>query len=146
MLLARRSVKCYRTVIQPRQHTIYIPVQRRVGLVVRKGRDSTRRIIAYPRQRTDRRKFCRKNTTVLIHNHLCCLIHIPRTRVITQSLPIAQYLILRRTSQTSHIAKSLHKAQIIRQTLLHTSLLKDDFRHPYPIRIVRLTPWQFTTI
>jgi hypothetical protein len=74
------------------------------------------------------------------------IVKITSSAVISKPLPKAQHLILACRSKKVYGGEGFRKAQIISQSLLYTSLLKDNLGEPYFIGILRCTPRKVSPI
>ena len=69
-----------------------------------------------------------EHSSTFIHYILRGRVQIARARVVAQTLPQPQHLLLARGSQVGHRGKCLNKAVVVVASLLDASLLKDNFR------------------
>lgn len=97
-------------------------------------------IIAYSRQFFKIFKRRRKPAAVFMHHPLSRLMHQPRTAIISKTFPELHQVFFASYGQIVDPGKGFQNLLEVRQTLLYTCLLKDDFTQPNRVWITGTTP------
>src|SRR5690606_34968863 len=83
-----------------------------------------------------------ENPTVLGHHGFGCPVHISGRGIVSEPLPMQQYLTLGGCGKRNDIREMRQEPVKVREPLLYARLLKDDFREPDDIRVGGMPPRQ----
>ena len=140
-MLAPSRVDGHINAIVPRKHPIHVAVDGSSGQVKSYRANGGGSVIPHPFQGAQPLDGARK--AALLHNLAGGSMHVAGSAVVTQSLPLAQHLVLAGRCQRLDCGETFHKAQPVVTPLLDACLLQDHFTHPDAIRVGDATPRQF---
>ena len=143
-LLARRGIDGRIDTHPSGKYPIDIPVHHRPRHAVGKRTDGGSSIFAHPFQ--GQYPFVSGGESSCLGHTPGSRMQIPGAGVISQALPMLHHLVLIGFRQGEDIGKPSHEPYIIVVSLRHPCLLKDDFRNPNPVRVLRSSPGQVSPV
>src|SRR5690554_278075 len=139
-LLARSGIYWCRNPKNTRKNTENVSIHYSSGFIITNACNGTGGIIAHTFKFKQIGIIVRENAAHFVRYCFCCGVQISCPGIIAQTLPQFQNFCFWCICQLFYCWKGFEKLQIIRQSLLNTRLLKDNFGKPHTVWIAIVAP------